>query len=54
MTQKISSPILIAKIFSLWSMLKADITKSPVKIDFYPHPAQIVAILLLIGDNDKI
>ena len=44
----------MARIFATWSMTKVDLAdKENIQIVYQPHPAQIVAIYLLIGLNDS-
>jgi hypothetical protein len=50
----VPTPTIIARIFAVWSMMKTDLSGcSEFSIDFQPHPAQVVAIFLLIGFKDQ-
>jgi hypothetical protein len=40
---------LVAGIFALWAILKADIFEGDVEFTLEPHPTQITALILLLG-----
>jgi hypothetical protein len=40
---------LLAGIFALWSVMKANVSEEGVEFLYDPHPAQVIAILLILG-----